>query len=153
VTISQYTSCSANGSHILPVEVKFCQYKSCSANISHILPVQVIFCQLELHSAIMFCRNYLQFNRQFPVSVNLQGLIKKKSRLWKRFTETRNPQMHKVRNDICKQTRLIIKKNSVKLQNNANIIQRNFGNMLTVRQENKLELVILNLMVVMEIFR
>ena len=29
---------------------------------------------------------------------------------------------------IRKQTRLIIKKNSVKLQNNANLIQRNFGN-------------------------
>ena len=25
----------------------------------------MIFCQQELHSAIMFCRNYLQFNRQF----------------------------------------------------------------------------------------
>ena len=37
----------------------------------------------------------------------------------------------------------------MKLQNNANIIQRNLGNTLTVSQENKLELVILNLMVVM----
>ena len=92
----------------------------------------------------MFCRNYLQFNRQFPVSVNLQGLIKKKSQMHKEYK--------KVRNDIRKQTGLIIKKNSVKLQNNAHIIQRNFGNMLTVSQENKLELVILNLTVVMEIF-
>jgi len=51
--------------HILPVTVTISQYKSCSANISHILPVQVIFSQQELSSAIMICRNYLQFNRQF----------------------------------------------------------------------------------------
>jgi len=41
-------------------------------------------------------------------------LIKKKSRLWKRFIETKNPQTHKeykkVRNEIHKQTHLIIKK-------------------------------------------
>ena len=53
---------------------------------------------------------------------------------------------------IRKQTRLIIKKNSVKLQNNANLSQRNFGNMSIVSQESKLKLVILNLTVVMEIF-
>jgi len=51
--------------YILPVRVTISQYKSYSANGSHILPVQVIFCQWELYSAIMFCRNYLQFNRQF----------------------------------------------------------------------------------------
>ena len=51
--------------HILPVRVTISQYKSYSANGSHILPVQVIFCQQELYSAIMFCRNYVQFNRQF----------------------------------------------------------------------------------------
>ena len=41
-------------------------------------------------------------------------MIKKKSRLWKRFIETKNPQTHKeykkVRNEIHKQTHLIIKK-------------------------------------------
>ena len=114
---------------------------------------------LNVQKYIPVASNFRQWKKpswKCPVSVNLQGLIKKKSRLWKRFIETRNPQTHKeykkVRNKIRKQTHLIIKKNSVKLQNNANIIQRNFGNMLTVSQENKLEMVILNLMVVMEIF-
>jgi len=36
----------------------FCQYKSYSASTSDILPIGV-------NSAIMFCRNYLQFNCQF----------------------------------------------------------------------------------------
>jgi len=31
--------------HILPVRVRIRQYKSYSANGSHILPVEVIFCQ------------------------------------------------------------------------------------------------------------
>ena len=51
--------------HILPVTVTISQYKSYSANGSYILPVEVTFCQQELHSAIMLCRNYLQFYRQF----------------------------------------------------------------------------------------
>ena len=97
---------------------------------------------LNVQKYIPVASNFRQWKKPLwkcPVSVNLQGLIKKKSRLWKRFIETRNPQTHKeykkVLNEIRKQTRLIIKKNSVKLQNNANLIQRNFGNMSIVRQE------------------
>jgi len=57
VTISQYKSYSANGSHILPIchilpaRVTISKYKSCSANGSHILPVEMIFCQYKSCSA------------------------------------------------------------------------------------------------------
>jgi len=67
---------------------------------------------LNVQKYIPIASNFRQWKKpswKCPVSVNLQGLIKKKSRLWKRFIETRNPQTHKdykkVRNEIRKQTR------------------------------------------------
>jgi len=72
---------------------------------------------LNVQKFIPAASNFRQWKKpswKCPVSVNLQGLIKKKSRLWKRFIETRNHQTHKeykkVRNEIRKQTRLIIKR-------------------------------------------
>ena len=49
-----------------------------------------------------------------PLDEKIRRLIRKKSRLWNRYIETRNPSTHKeykkVRNEVRKQTRLIEKK-------------------------------------------
>lgn len=49
-----------------------------------------------------------------PLDEKIRRLIRKKSRLWNRYIETRNPQTHKeykkVRNEVRKQTRLIERK-------------------------------------------
>ena len=78
-----------------------------------------------------------------PLDEKLRSLIRKKSRLWNRYIETRNPQTHmefkKVRNEVRKQTRLVEKKYNVKLRNHASLIQRNSGNMLIVSQNLKSE--------------
>jgi len=52
---------------------------------------------LNVQKYIPVASNFRQWKKPLwkcPVSVNLQGLIKKKSRLWKRFISTRNPQTH-----------------------------------------------------------
>jgi len=51
---------------------------------------------------------------KFPLDEKIRSLVRKKSRLWNRYIETRSPQTHieykKIRNEFRRQTRLIEKK-------------------------------------------
>jgi len=72
------------------------------SRIEQYIPVVSNFC--ELKKASWKC----------PLDQKVRKLIRKKSRLWSRYIETRNPHIHKeykkLRNEVRKQTRLIERK-------------------------------------------
>jgi len=78
-----------------------------------------------------------------PLDQKIRILIRKKSRLWNRYIETKNPQIHKeykkLRNEVRKQTRLAVRKEQCEVakQSSLSLTPKSFGNMSTVSPSHK----------------